>query len=138
VGGYMRGVIILGGVSGLIVGTGAYALGLDYPLVFAALAFAAEFVPIVGPLVSILAALFLSFLKSPDLVPRIALFYIIYYQIDAYLLAPRVTGKILDIHPVAVLLGVLLGGKLGGIVGMFIAAPSLAVLRVLFKYIMPR
>jgi predicted PurR-regulated permease PerM len=132
------GIIAIGLVSGLVVGLGTYLLGLKYPFVFAVLAFAAEFLPIVGPVFSAFPALLLASMRDFDTMLRVAAFYFIYYQLDAYFIAPRITGKLLDLHPVMIIIGILIGGEAGGLVGMLIAVPSIALMRILFKNIVGR
>nr|MDQ3387194.1 AI-2E family transporter [Actinomycetota bacterium] len=53
-------------------------------------------------------------------------------------LTPRIQGQALRVHPIIVLLAIVIGGELGGLVGVIVAVPVLAVLRVLFDFIRAR
>jgi predicted PurR-regulated permease PerM len=55
-------------------------------------------------------------------------------QLDSHIIMPKLMGTIIDMHPVAIILGVLVGGHLYGIVGMMIAVPVLAVLQILLRH----
>lgn len=63
----------------------------------------------------------------------VALFYLVFYQIDGNILMPRIMGSKIDLHPVVLILSLLIGAKLYGILGMLFAVPVAAVYRVLYK-----
>lgn len=65
---------------------------------------------------------------------KVILFYIVVQQLDSHLIMPKLMGSIINVHPVAIILGVLVGGHLYGVVGMMIAVPTLAVLQVMLKH----
>ncbi len=133
---YIRGIIRVGIVSGCVISLGTYLIGLDYPLVFGILAVFAEAVPIVGPIVSMMPALFFAYIESPDALAITAIFYLIYYKLDAYIIAPKITGESLGLHPVIIILSVLVGGKMAGPLGILLAVPAVALLKVLARNIM--
>ncbi len=132
---YVRGIMIVGCIAGFVIGTGTFFIGLDYPIVFALLAVLGEAVPMVGPIFSTIPALLFAAVKGPNTLVLVAVFYFIYYQIEAYVIAPRITGKLLDIHPVFIIISILIGGKLAGAIGMIVAVPSFALIRILMNNI---
>ncbi len=135
---YIRGITIVAIISGLVVGTGTYMIGLEYPLVFGILAVVAEAIPIVGPIVSMMPALFFGYLRGPDTMIVVTVFYLIYYTFDAYIMSPRITGKYLKLHPVIIIVSILVGGNLAGIFGMVLAVPAVAVMRVFMRHLLPQ
>lgn len=64
---------------------------------------------------------------------HVAVFYAVYYQLDANYILPKIMGKKIDLHPVLVIGSLLIGAKLFGIFGMIFAVPVAAVYRVLYK-----
>lgn len=130
---YIRGMAKLSLIAGLCVFAGTALLGVQFPLVFGLIAIMAETVPVVGPLVGAVPAIFIAYSQSPASAFYVALFYIIFYQFDANFLMPRIVGKKLDLHPVIVILSLLIGARLYGILGMLFAVPVAAVYRVLYK-----
>ena len=112
-------------------------LGIHYPLVFGLLAILAEMVPVVGPLIGAVPAVFIAYSQSPQSAFYVALFYLVFYQFDANVLMPRIIGRKIDLHPVMhpviLILSLLIGAKLYGILGMLFAVPVAAVYRVLYK-----
>ena len=107
--------------------------GIHYPLVFGLLAILAEMVPVVGPLIGAVPAVFIAYSQSPQSAFYVALFYLVFYQFDANVLMPRIIGRKIDLHPVILILSLLIGAKLYGILGMLFAVPVAAVYRVLYK-----
>jgi predicted PurR-regulated permease PerM len=63
-----------------------------------------------------------------------ALLFLGIQQLEGNFLTPKIQGDTLRVHPVLVFLAVIIGGGLAGIVGVIVAVPSLAVLRVLFDF----
>jgi len=61
--------------------------------------------------------------------------FVMIQQIENAYLVPRVMGESLNLHPLAVFLGLLAGGTLGGVIGMLLAAPVVATLRLLLGYL---
>lgn len=135
-GAYGRGVVVIGLISGIVIGIGTYVIGLDYPYVFAVLAILAEAVPIIGAIFSALPAMFFASMKGTDTLIIVTLFYLIYHQIDAYVITPRISGKLLDMHPLVIIISIFIGGKLSGAIGMLFAVPVVALIRVLIRHIM--
>ena len=58
---------------------------------------------------------------------------IILQQIDANIINPKIVGKSLKISPILVLLGVTIGGAYFGILGMFLAVPAIAIVKILIE-----
>jgi len=55
-------------------------------------------------------------------------------MVEGFILTPRVVGDSVGLHPVAILLAVLIGGMFFGIVGLILAVPAAAVLKVLWSH----
>jgi len=64
--------------------------------------------------------------------------YVVIQQIEGNVLVPRILGRSLNLHPMVVLVGIIVGGSLAGILGMLLAAPVLATLRVVGHYVFCR
>ena len=59
-------------------------------------------------------------------------------QIEDYLIIPNVVGKFIHVHPIIVIFAVLIGAKMAGVLGVFLALPVAAVLKILFYYFYPK
>lgn len=131
---YIRGQLALCVLMSAVVFVGMMALGIPYPLVIGLLAGLVEMIPILGPIIGAVPPVLLGLSQGSAVMVKVILFYVIVQQLDSHLVMPKLMGSIINVHPVAIILGVLVGGHLYGIVGMMIAVPLLAVLQVLLKH----
>ena len=130
---YVNGLGKCALLSGFCITIGTLALGIEFPLVLGFWAILAETIPVVGPMMGAVPAIFIAYGQSSGAAFNVALFYIIYYQLDANFIMPKIMGQKIDLHPVVLILSLLIGAKLFGILGMVFAVPVAAVYRVLYK-----
>lgn len=133
VSGYLRGQALISVIIGFIVFMGMYLLGVDYPLVLGLLATLTETIPIIGPIIGAAPAIFLAYLTAPALAIKVLIFFVVIHQLENHIIVPKIMGHTIDLHPVTVIISLLIGGQLLGIVGMMLAVPVVALLKVLFK-----
>ncbi len=131
--GYIRGQVFISMIIGIFVFSGMYMLGIDYPLVLGILAACTESIPIIGPIFGSIPAILLAYLISPTLAFKVIIFYIIVQLIENQIVVPNIMGHTIDLHPVVVIISLLIGGQLWGIIGMMLAVPIAALLRVLIR-----
>ena len=114
--------------------------GLKYPALFAFVAFLFALVPLVGTLSgSILISVTTLLLSGPGVAVWVAVFYLAYMQIEAYVINPRVMSRAVKVPGAIVVIAALAGGSLLGILGALIAIPVAAsVLLVIDQIIVPR
>src|ERR1022692_1660695 len=126
---YMRGTVAVAAIHAIVVGLALWIMGV--PLVFplAVLVFLAAFVPLVGLLVAGTLAIVVT-LATKGWVDAIILLgvLIIEDQLEAHLLQPQVVGRVIRLHPLAVILSLAIGGVLAGIPGAVVAIPMVAVI----------
>jgi len=130
-GGYLRGQLTLAAIIGVATGVGMTALGLPYALVLGVLAGLFELVPMFGPILSAVPALIVAlFLPLPTVV-WVLLFFLAIQQIENNVLAPRISGHAVGLHPLGAMFALLAGFQLAGIIGGLFAVPIAGVLWVL-------
>ncbi|SFL81724.1 AI-2E family transporter [Pelosinus propionicus] len=130
---YIRGQVIISIIIGIFVFSGMYMLGVDYPLVLGLLAACTESIPIIGPIIGSVPAIMLAYLISPTLAFKVIIFYILVQLIENQIVVPNIMGHTIDLHPVVIIISLLIGGQLWGIIGMMLAVPVAALLRVLIR-----
>lgn len=135
VSGYIRGQALVSVIMGFLVFAGMYFLGVDYPLVLGLLAALTETIPIIGPIIGAAPAVFLSYLTAPELAVKVIIFFLVIHQLENHIIVPKVMGRSIDLHPVTVIISLLIGGQLMGIVGMILAVPVAALMKVLFRHL---
>lgn len=132
---YIRGQFWISVAIGLMVFSGMYLLGVDYPLVLGLLATITETIPIIGPIVGAVPAILLAYLATPALAVKVLIFFLIVHQIENHIIVPNIMGHTIDLHPATVIITLLIGGQLYGIVGMILAVPATALLKVLLRHL---
>ena len=130
VGGFIRGAALDGLIMAALVYVGLLILGVEYPLVLAAVVFVGELVPIVGPFVAAVPAVGIALLDSPAQAIKVAVFYAVIQQIESNIVEPNVMSKQTDMPPLLVLFALLAGGSLAGVLGALLAIPLAGALRV--------
>ena len=130
--GFIRGRIIVCFIVGTLIGIGLYFLDLKFALIIGIVSGVFNFVPYLGPIVGVVLALVFA-LGSPwwTLVMIVVLFVLV-NQLEAIYLNPNILGKGLGLHPLTVILSMLICGQLLGILGVLVAVPLAAILKVLF------
>lgn len=93
---------------------------------------ALEFIPVVGPVVGGAIILGVAFLSGYKHLLWLFLFLLAWRAIQDYVNSPRIMGGTLELHPLAVLFGVLAGGEVAGVIGIFLSIPVLATIRIMW------
>lgn len=133
IGGFIQGQLVLGIATAALSLIGYWAIGLPYPLLLALLAGVLEFIPYVGPFITMALATISGFSVSPTLGFSGLIVGIIVQQIESLLLVPRVMERTVGISPVVSLLAFVGFAALFGPIGGLLAIPLAALLQVLFR-----
>jgi len=129
--GYVRALLLLSLATFVGYSLAFSLLGVPYALFFAGISALLEFIPFVGPLVSVLAVLAISGLSGyPHLLWLVA-FFAGYRIFQDYMLVPYLMSEEVEVPPLLVILGLLAGEQLGGVAGMFLSVPVVAALKII-------
>lgn len=132
---YVKGTIIDSIVVGILTTIVCMILGLDYAIVFGILITVLNLIPYIGAIISeVVVALYALTVGGPifAVITFICLFMV--QVVDANILQPNIIAKSVNLHPVIVLGGLIVFNLMFGIVGMIIAMPVLAVIKVYLEY----
>lgn len=145
-GAYIRGQVVLILIMSLASWSILSILKVKYSLVLCLTTGVLEVVPIIGPIIATMLAAIVAFyqpvvawgLTNVTLSMIVISAYFILRQIEDQIVIPIVVGKFIHVHPVVVLLALFIGARIGGVLGIFLALPVSAVLKVLFNYFYPK
>lgn len=130
---FIRAQIILAMLS-LVVYLGVLSLlRVPYALVLGTAGGMMEFVPVVGPLTAGLVMVGVAVLMSYPHWVLLIVFLGIWRLIQDYVVAPRVMGEKMELHPLAAIFGVLAGGEIAGVLGVYLSIPVMASLRIVWR-----
>ena len=113
---------------GLLVYVGLSFMNIKFALILGFLAAMLEIVPMVGPVLAAIPAIFLAFLQSPSLGLWVIVFYVVVQQLENHILVPVVLGKSVGLNPVVVIIALLVGQSLAGIPGMILSVPLATII----------
>lgn len=140
---FLRGQAILAIVMTVLVAVVLTGLGVRFPLVLGFIAGLMEFIPWFGPVVATIVTVLVALLQPSNwwgLTPLgfgllVFIVFLFIQQLENHVLFPNIIGQSLHMHPLIVLLSALVGGLLAGLVGLLLAAPTVATLRLWLGYI---
>jgi predicted PurR-regulated permease PerM len=143
---FLRGQLLLGVALATITTVVCAVVGLPYAVGMGLIAGMMEFVPNLGPIIALIPAVLVALFQGSSYLPLsnfwfavlVTGLYLVIQQIEGNLLVPRILGRSLNLHPLVVLIGIIVGGNVAGILGMLLAAPVLATLRIVSRYIFYR
>jgi len=131
-GSFIRARFLESILIGFVIWAGLMILGFPYALILAVFAGVMNVIPYLGPFIGIAPALIICFAHahSTSTMLWIVLIYALAQVLDIILIIPLVVAKIVDLHPVTVVLVVIVGSQLMGILGMIISIPLFSALKV--------
>lgn len=141
-GAYLRGQIFMVFLVSAVLFILLSILGVDFALLLAIFSGFAEIVPIIGPIVAASVAAIVVLLGGTANFPMspfqgavvVIVIYTVVRQIQDYFIIPPVMGRITKLHPLIILFAVLAGEHIWGILGLILAVPVAASLRILLEY----
>ncbi|MES2463646.1 MAG: AI-2E family transporter [Armatimonadota bacterium] len=132
-------------IAGVAVGVGLKMIGMDYSLILGIFAGITRAIPVIGPLLGGIPVVLLSFVYgaqngNPMLWVWVLVFFTALHLIESKFVMPKFLGHRLHLHAAVIIIALLIGGEFFGLMGMFLAAPVAALLRVLVMHyiILPR
>ncbi|MGZ8804457.1 MAG: AI-2E family transporter [Microbacterium sp.] len=139
VGKSLLGSVTLALINASVVFVLQVVIGLPYPALMAFLAFIITLVPLFGSVIFWVIATLAALLSSPEQAVIFGVAYLIYIQIESYVVTPRVMTKAIAIPAALVLIGAMVGGTLGGVIGVLVALPVMAsILLVIREIVVPK
>ena len=139
VGRWVIGQLSIALIHAAVVFTFLSIVQAPFVLLLTFIAFLFALIPLVGPVIAFVLITSFSLLAGFETAIAVAIFYLIYLQIDAYFIGPRIMKKAVSIPSAAVVIAALAGGTLMGVLGALIAIPIAAsVLLIIREVWMPK
>ncbi len=125
---WLRGQLFLSGIIALTSFVGLSILGVKFALVLALVAGITELVPLVGPIIGAVPAVFFALVQSPVKALLVIILYIVIQQMENHIIVPKVMQRSVGLNPVVIIVAILIGAKLAGILGMLLAVPAATII----------
>jgi predicted PurR-regulated permease PerM len=130
---WARGVVINGTISAVTTGLLLWFIGVQPALVFGFIAFLGEFVPMIGPVLTSIPALFVALSIGVDKFGLALLVVLFVQQVETNILVPFILGKSMELNPVSILFFTLAMSSLFGLTGAVLAVPAAALFKIVIE-----
>ncbi|WP_242683047.1 AI-2E family transporter [Rathayibacter sp. SD072] len=139
VGRYVVGQVTLAGVNGVLTFILLVSIGGPVPALLACVAFLGSLIPLVGTISGAAIISLACLLASPLTALVAAIYYLVYMQVEAYLLSPRIMARAVSVPGAVVVIAAVAGGTIAGVLGALVAIPVAAsIIIVVQKVVFPR
>lgn len=134
---YVRGQLLIGLIMAVFYAIGFWLLGVPAWAGIAMIAGLLNGIPYVGTLFGIILACGFTLADGGGIwnIAAVLGVFVAVQSLEGYYLTPRILGGRLNLHPMAVFLGLLIGGKLFGLWGVILAIPAIAISKVFVKFL---
>lgn len=138
---FVRARLLEAAIVGFVTWVGLFLIDFPFAEMLAVFAAITNLIPYVGPVVGTVPAVIIALVNGASPV-ELALLFSVYFVaqiIDAAFIIPMVVAKIVDLHPITVIVVIIIGAQLMGVVGMLISIPFASALKVtigtIFRYL---
>lgn len=131
IGGYVAGALGIALVAGTTSFVVLLALGVPSPVALALVVMVTDLVPVIGATLGAIVVSAVAFAHDVKVGIVVAVFYLVYQQVENYVLYPRIMRRSVDVSPVVTIIAVLVGASLMGILGALLAIPTAAAVQLL-------
>jgi predicted PurR-regulated permease PerM len=139
VGGYVAGAVSIASLNAGLTYVLLTVLDIDYAVALSMLVFLTGLIPLIGATIGAVVLTAVALFSSVQAGIIVAVWFIVYQQVENYLLYPRIMQRSVDVSPAATVVAVLIGGALLGVLGALLAIPMAAAVQlVVAEVIVPR
>lgn len=131
---FVQGTFILATLVFGVCSIGFWICGLKSPLLFGLFCGITNVIPYVGPYIGGIPAVVVGLSQGPLVGIGVFIVIVIVQFIEGNLLQPIVMSKTMKLHPVTIILALLICGHFWGIIGMIVATPIVAIIKIVWNY----
>lgn len=134
-GNYIRGQVLVCLIVGILAYLGYWLIDMPYPLLLAFIVALFNIIPYLGPFFGAFPALVMASTVSVQMVLLVVTVNFVVQILEGNVISPQVVGRKLHLHPLLIIFALLVGGKIAGIVGLILAVPVFAVVKVIIHHV---
>jgi predicted PurR-regulated permease PerM len=131
VGGYVNGNLLISVIAGVSTTVVLLIMGVPYAVALGLIVALLDLIPLAGATIAALIVAGVAFIHSIPAGIVVAVFFVLYQQLENHVLQPVVYGRTVQLSPLAVLISVLIGAELAGVLGALGAIPVAGTIQVL-------
>lgn len=130
----VHGTLFVAICVGIFDSIGFMFVGLQAPVLFGILCGITDLIPYIGPYIGGIAAVIVGFSQSYVIGIIVIVIVVVVQLLENNVLQPLVMSKTMKLHPVTIMIGLLIFGNFFGIVGMVLATPTIALVKVIYRF----
>lgn len=134
-GNYIRGQLLVCVIIGVLAYLGYWLIGMPYALLLASVVAVFNIIPYLGPFFGAAPAIIMASTISLKMLLFVALINLAVQILEGNVISPQVVGRTLHMHPLFIIFALLVGGEVAGIVGLILAVPFFAVMKVIIQHV---
>lgn len=135
---FIKGRLLMSLYAGVMTTILLLVLGIEFPFVIGFITGIADIVPYIGPFLGYLPAIFFAAISEPIKILWISIFWVIIQWTENNIVAPKIIGENMGMHPMIILLSIIIGGGIFGIFGMILSVPLVAIIKIIGVYIIEK
>ena len=135
VGGYVNGMVLLALMNSVLGFIMMSIVGVPFAGLVAVGVFMLALIPLIGSVLATVLVAGVALFDSPTTALVAAVYYLVYMQIESYVLTPRVMNRVVSVPGALVVIGALAGGTLLGLLGALISIPVTAMVLMIIKQV---
>lgn len=134
-GNYIRGQLLVCLIIGALAYLGYWLIGMQYALLLASVVAVFNIIPYLGPFFGAAPAIIMASTISLKMMLFVAIVNLAVQILEGNVISPQVVGRTLHMHPLFIIFALLVGGEVAGIVGLILAVPFFAVMKVIIQHV---
>ena len=136
IGGFFRGQLVVALIVGVMVSIGLAVLGLPFWLLVGMIAGLFNMIPLIGPYIGAVPGILIAMTVGDGIGQAlwVAVIMTAAQQIDNHFITPNVMQRVVKLHPAVVMLALLAGGTIAGFMGLLLAVPATAVMKIILGH----
>ena len=132
---YVQGLLLILSLLFITQAIGLTLSGIQAPLVFAFFCALTDIIPYFGPYIGAIPVLIVGFMMDPIVGICCLISIIVVQLLENNFYQPLIMGHTMKLHPVTIMLGLLIFQHFFGIIGMIVATPVIAALKIIFTFV---
>ncbi len=129
--GFVNGQVLLAALAALLITPAVLLLHISYPAALIVVIFVCGLIPMIGHTIGAIIVTIVALFHSTSAAIIILAYYLLYQQIENYLIQPRVQANTTNMSPLLVFMSIVIGVSFGGLFGGLVAIPVAGCLRIL-------
>ncbi len=129
--GYVNGQVLLAALTAVLIAPALFILHISNPVALIVLIFLTSLIPLIGHMIGIVIVTIVALFHSPWAALIIFAYFLLYIQIENYVIQPKIQANTTNLSPLLVFASVIIGVTFDGLIGGLVAIPIMGCLRVI-------